>query len=138
VTDHNVLDAEGIVVSSASGQPSPALVLVGQLLRYAHHLPGCAPTGMATCSCGLSRVVQAAMALGSPPPHHLPAAVAPVSPSDAEAALLGGALGGLLGTLLRKSHDRENTRPTADRRPDRAGHPDGERPRPLVRKRRGR
>lgn len=144
MTRPDVIDTDGEVVETRAtpatrprvGQPE--LALVAALLRYANHLPGCTPTGASSCSCGLTRAAQAAEALGCPAPTL--GAPPPVVGPDVEAALFGGALGGLLGTLIRKSNTREEQplRPARDRRAD---HPDdspGERARTVVRRRRSR
>lgn len=151
MTPRDVIDTDGEVVEptglstrreSRRDERREELALVAHLLRYVRHLPGCAPARASSCSCGLSRVVQAAVALGCPAPD----IAAPADPSshDAEAALLGGALGGLLGTLMRRSNEREaqrNTPPARDGRDRRDDGPDdsrGERARAVVRKRRSR
>lgn len=147
----DVIDTDGEVVEPVGlsarrderrvGQPE--LALVAHLLRYANHLPGCAPAGLSPCSCGLTRAVQAAVALGCPAPTIT--APTPVVAPDVEAALFGGALGGLLGTLIRKAHPREETQPPAPparaaraRRPDGPDDTAGERARSVVRRRRSR
>lgn len=145
MTRPDVIDTAGEVVEPRAlpvrrvGQPE--LALVATLLRYASHLPGCAPAGPSTCSCGLSRAVAAAVGLGCPAPS-IPAP-APASAHDVEAALFGGALGGLLGTLIRKAQPREDypdptPRARGARRPDGPADTAGERARSVVRKRRSR
>ena len=148
MTRPDVIDTAGEVVEPRAlparrvGQPE--LALVATLLRYANHLPGCAPAGASSCSCGLSRAVAAAVGLGCPAPSITPPAPVPNPAHDVEAALLGGAIGGLLGTLLRKATPREDLpadsppRARGARRPDGPVDSAGERARALVRKRRGR